>query len=132
MGIRRLELVNGKSQSSSCGGQPTVIASQCDGLSLSLEKIHRCQMEGVESPHWLWERLQRSCEHRRGKLDKGDTAQQGAHLVRMRASEIVHVDAGPNFIFEESTGNQRFLPELIRRRLIFGEKMSERDRSIEI
>jgi hypothetical protein len=130
--IGRLELVNGNPQSASRSVQPAVIASKCDGLSLPLEKIHGCQMQRVQSPHRLWEGLQRSCEHRRGQLDKGDPVQQGTHLVGMRASEIVPVDARPNFIFQEPAGNQRFSPELLGGRLIFGEKMSERNRTIEI
>jgi len=101
-------------------------------LSLPLEKIHRCQMERVESSHWLWEGLQRSCQYRWGKLDKGDTVQQRAHFVGMGAGELERVDARPNFVFEEAAGKQGFLPELFGRRLIFGKKMSQRDRSIEI
>ena len=126
MRIGRLELVNGNPQSASRSVQAVVIASKCDGLSLPLEKIHGCQMQRVQSPHRLWEGLQRSCEYQRRELDKGDAVQQGTHLVGMRASEIECVDAGPNFIFEESAGNQRFLPQLLGRRLVFGEKMSAR------
>ena len=127
-----LEPVHWKPQSASRGVQPAVIASKCDGLSLPVEKIDRCQMQGVQCSHWFWEGLQRPCEYWRGKLDKGDTVQQSMRLVGMLAGETARVDTGPHFVFKESAGNQRFLPQLLGRRLVFGEKMSERDRSIEV
>jgi hypothetical protein len=89
-------------------------------------------MERVESPDRFWEGLQRSREHWQRKLNKCDAVQQGTCLVRMRPGEIAPVDAGPNFIFEEPAGNQRLLPELLGRRLVFRENMCQSDRSIEI
>jgi hypothetical protein len=130
--IGRLKLVDRNSQSAGCCVQSAVIAGERDNLSLPLKKIHRCQMERFESSHWLWEGLQRSCQYRWGKLDKRDTVQQRAHFVGMGAGELERVDARPNFVFEEAAGKQGFLPELFGRRLIFGKKMSQRDRSIEI
>src|SRR5258706_1353310 len=97
-----------------------------------MEKIHRCQMQRVQSSHGLWEGLQDPCEYWLGKFDEGDTIQQRTHLVGMRAREIARVDAGPDFVFEEPAGHQRFLQEFIGWRLVFGEQMRKCDRRIEV
>jgi hypothetical protein len=132
MRMSRLELVNRKAQRASRRAEPSVIAGKRDGLPLTPKKIHRRQMERVEDWDRLWKGLQRSREHLRGKLDKSDTVQQGTCLVGMRPGEITALDAGPKFVFEEPARNQRFLPELLGRRLIFRENTCQRDRSIEI
>jgi len=75
--------VDRKVKGASATHKPGVIAGEGDGLPLVPEKIHRRQMKRVESSHWLWEGLQRSCQYRWGELDKGDTVQQRAHFVGM-------------------------------------------------
>jgi hypothetical protein len=89
-------------------------------------------MERVESPNRLWEGLQGTRKYRRGKLDKGDAVQQSTCLFGMRARKIAPVNAGPHFVFEKTAGNKGLLPELLGRRLVLGEKMCQRYRSIEI
>src|ERR1700676_5104692 len=50
----------------------------------------------------------------------------------MRILELLRVDAIPNFAFEKPTGHQLLIPKLIRRKPVFGQKMCERHRAIEI
>ena len=80
----------------------------------------------------FWKRLQDPREHRWRKLDQCNPSQQRAHLLGMRARKLERVNAGPDFIFKESAGDQELVPDFRGRLAVFREKMSERDRGIEI
>ena len=118
--------VDRKPQRASGVDQAAVITGEADDLSLPAKKVHGRQVECVQGPDGLWEGFQRSREHRRGKFNHGNPAQQRTHLATVRAAKFTGMDAGPDLVLKKTAGDQRFLPEAFRRRAIFGEKMRER------
>lgn len=88
--------------------------------------------EGVERSDRLGKRLQSTRQNRQGELNKRDPSQQSSCFVAMGAGELTHVDARPNLVLDQPTGNQRLLAERFRRNSVFSEKLRERHRCIEI
>jgi hypothetical protein len=127
-----LELVERKPQRASAVHQPVVVTREHHGLSLLSEKIHRRQMEGIQSPYRLGEGIQRSREHRRRKLYQGQATEQRTHFVRVRSCQFQRVNPRPNLVFDEAAGNQRLLPKAFGWRAVFRQEMRQRDRSIEV
>jgi hypothetical protein len=127
-----LELIERNSQGAGSVNKSDVIAGERYDLSLFLEKVDRRQMKRIQSSDRPPEGLQGSCEHRRGEFNKGDAAQQRTHFIRMRSGELERVNPSPNLTLKETAGDQRFLPELFRGRAVFGQKMCERNRGVEI
>jgi hypothetical protein len=125
-------IVDGKPQGARRVDQTVVIAGEADDLSLPAKKVHGRQMECVQGPNRFREGFQRSSEHRRGKFNYGNPAQQRTHFVTVRAAKFARMDAGPDLVLKKTAGDQRLLPEAFRRRVIFGEKMRERHRSVEV
>ena len=127
-----LELVKRKPQCASAVHQPVVVAREHHGLSLLSEKIHRRQMEGIQSPYRLGKGLQRSREHRRRKLYQGQATEQRTHFVRVRSCQFPRVNPRPNLVFDEAAGNQWLLPKAFGWRSVFRQEMRQCDRSIEV
>ena len=125
-------IVDRKPESASRVDQAAVIAGEADDLSLPAKKVHGRQVERVQGPDGLREGFQRSSEHWRGKFNYGNAAQQRTHFVTVRAAKFAGMDAGPDLVLKKTAGDQRLLPEAFRRRAIFGEKMRERHRSVEV
>ena len=125
-------IVDRKPQSASRVDQAAVIAGEADALSLPAKKVHGCQVECVQGPDGLGEGFQRSSEHRWGKFNHGNSAQQRTHLATVRAAKFARMDAGPDLVLKKTAGDQRLLPEAFRRRAIFSKKMRERHRSVEV
>ena len=130
--LKWLELVERKPEGAGAIPQRVIIAGERYRLSLLSQEFHRGQMESIERPHWLWERLQRPREDRGGKLDERNAAQQGTNLIRMRCGQFTRVNPGPDFILKEAAGNQILLPKPVGWRPVFGKQLSEGNRSIEI
>ncbi len=114
------------------GHKPVVVAGEGYGLALFEEKVHRCQMEGIQRPNRLWKGFQGPREHGRRKLDQGQATEQRTHLIGMRAREFSRVNSSPDLVFDEPTGDQRFAPQSFRRRAVLGQKMRQRHRGIEV
>src|SRR6266487_633999 len=132
MKLESLQRVNGKTQSAGRADLPVVITRQCYGLSLLLDEVQRREMKGVERSDRLGKRLQSTRQDRQRELDKRNPSQQSSHFVAMGAGELTRVDARPNLVLDQPTGNQRLLPEGFRRDAVFSEKVRERHRCIEI
>ena len=105
MKLESLQRVNGKAQSAGRADLPVVITRQCYGLSLLLDKVHRREMKGVERSDRLGKRLQSTRQDRQRELDKRDPSQQSSHFVAMGAGELSRVDARPNLVLDQPTGN---------------------------
>ena len=123
-----------KAKGAGCVKKPAIVDRDRNALALLSEKFHRCQMEGIQGTDRFWERLQGSREHRRGKLNKCDAAQQGTHLIRMRPGEFARMNPSPDFIFKQAAGNQILVPKPFGWRPVFRHEVSRgqpkyRDRS---
>jgi len=127
-----LELVERESKSAGAADEPVVITCERYGLTLRSEKLHRRQMKGVQGSHRLREGFQRSREYRGSQFYEGQATQKRADFVCVRSRQFARVNPGPNLILDQPAGNQRLLPQAVRRRAIFRQQVSERDRSIEI
>jgi hypothetical protein len=60
-------------------------------LPLGTDKFDRREVECVQRPDRERERLQRTCEHDRQKLDERDPTEQLAYRFPMRASEVARI-----------------------------------------
>ncbi len=112
--------------------KPAIVACKPHDLSLLSEKVHRCQMERIQSSDRFRERLQSPYEDRRRELNEGDAAQKGTHLICMRSGKFARMNASPNFILKQAAGDQILLPKPFGRRMIFCKKVSQGNRGIEI
>src|SRR5262245_21249042 len=108
-----------KAQSAGRADLPVIITRQCYGLSLLLDKVHRCEMKSVEGPDWLGKRFQSTRQDRQREFDRRDPFQQSSHFVAMGVDKLKRVDERPNLVLNQPAGNQRFLPERFRREAIF-------------
>ena len=130
--LKSLKLVERNPEGTGRINQPAIIAGEPHHLSLPSEKVNRCQMESVQGSDWLEERLQSPCEYRPGEFNKSNAAQERPHFVSMRSSELTHVNPSPDFVLKKAAGDQRLLPKFFRGQAVFCQKMSERNRAVEI
>jgi hypothetical protein len=89
-------------------------------------------MKGIQRSDRLWKRLQCPRQYGCSELYQRQPAEERADFVRMRSRQFARVNPCPNFILDQPAGDQRFLPEALRWRAVFGQKMRQRDRSIEV
>src|ERR1051325_9551085 len=111
-----LEFVERESKGAGTANEPVVIACERYGLTLYSEKLHRRHMKGVQRSHRLPEGFQRSCEYGRSQFYEGQATQKRADFVCMRSRQFARVNFGPNLILDQPAGNQRLLPQAVRRR----------------
>ena len=76
--------------------------------------------------------IQRSTQHRRGKLPQGDPSDERAGGLCVGAADPACVQPVPDFVPHQSAGHQSLVPEGGRRMAIFRQEMRKRDRRIEI
>ena len=127
-----LELVDANPQGTGGIDKSAIVAGKPYGLPLFSEKVHRRHMERIESSDWLRKRFQGPREDRRGKLNKGDTAQERTHLICMRSGEFARMNASPNFILKQTAGDQTLLPKPLRWHPVFCKEVSEGNRGVKI
>src|SRR2546427_1451535 len=127
-----LELVERKPKGAGPVNEAVVIAGERHGLSLLPEKIHRCQMKGIQRSHRLWKGLQRPRQHGRSELDQGQATQQCAHFVGVGSRQFARMYSSPNLVLDKPAGDQGFAPEVFRWRAVFRQEMRQRNRSIEV
>ena len=127
-----LEFIDRDSKSTSHINKPVIVAREGNRLPLLTEKVNRSQMEGIQGSDWFWERLQGPREHGRIQFNKSNTTDEGTYMVPMGLGEPPCVDSSPNLVFEQTAGNQGLLPKLFRRQAIFCQKVTKRNRRIEI
>src|SRR5919106_1920733 len=128
----RLELVERKPKGAGAVNEPVVIAGERYGLSLLLEKVNRRQMKGIQHSNRLWKGLQCPRQHGRSELYQRQPTEQRADFIRVRSRQFARVNSRPNLVLDQPARDQRFLPEAFRWGAVFGQKMRQRDRSIEI
>src|SRR5262245_31827977 len=128
----RLELVEWETKGAGAVNEPIVIAGERYGLSLRSKKVHRRQMKGIQCSHRLRKGLQCPCQYGGSEFDQSQAAEQRADFVRVRSRQFSRMNPGPNLVLDQPAGNQRLLPEAIGRHAVFGQEVSERNRSIEI
>jgi hypothetical protein len=129
---KSLEFVDLKAKSARASDEPVVIAGERYGLPLLLEKVHRRQMERIQSSRGFGKGLQGPRQHRRSELDQGQATQESAHFVRMRSRQFTRVYPSPNLVLDEPARNQGLSPQALRRCAVFRQQMRQRNRSIEI
>src|SRR3989338_8295125 len=127
-----LELVDRNFQTTGRIDDSAIVAGEPHDLSLLSEKVHRCHMERIQRSDRLRERLQSPCEDRRRELHQGHATQKGAHLIRVRPREFAGVNASPNFVLQQTTGDQFLLPKPLRWHPVFCQEMSEGNRGIKV
>jgi hypothetical protein len=128
----RLEFVERKPEGAGAVDEPVVIAGERYRLSLLLEKVHRCQMKGIQRSHRLWKGFQCPRQHGRRELYQRQPTEQRPYFVRVRSRQLARVNSRPDLVLDQPAGDQRFLPETFRWRAVFGQKMRQRDRGIEV
>jgi hypothetical protein len=129
---KSLELVERKTERARQINQTGIIAGEPDGLPLVADKLHRCQVKCVQSSHRFWKGLQRPRQYGRSEFYQGQAAQERADFVCVRSRQLAPVNPRPNLVLDQPAADQRLLPEAFRWRAVFGQKMRERNRSIEV
>jgi hypothetical protein len=119
-----LELVERESKGAGAADEPFVIAGERYGLTLLSKKLHRRQMKRIQGSHRLREGFQRSREYGRSQFYEGQATQKRADFVCVRSRQFARVNPGPNLILDQPAGNQRLLPQAVRRRAIFRQQVS--------
>ncbi len=127
-----LELVDRNPEGTGRINKSAIIAGKRYDLSLLSEKVNGCQMEGIQGPDWLWERLQHPCEYRRSRFNKSNTTYEGTHMVAVGWGKPARVNPSPDLVLEQAAGDQRLLPKPRWWQSVFRQEMSEHNRGIEI
>src|ERR1051326_8390313 len=89
-------------------------------------------MQGVQGAHGYWKRFDCSCQHRRFKFNEDKPPNQGSSRITVRSRKSARVDAVPDLVYKQPTGNQNLTPDRLRRRAILGQEMRQGDRRIQI
>ena len=127
-----LKLVDRNPQGTGRIKKSGIVASEWGRLPMLPEESDRGQMEGIEGPDWVGERLQGPCEYRRREFNKGNATQEGTHLICVGSGKLACVNPSPELILDQAAGDQRLLPKARRRQAVFRQKMGERNRSVKI
>src|SRR5262245_22855601 len=129
---KSLEPIERESKSTGNIDQAVVVASERYGLSLLLDKVHRREMKGVECSNGLGERLQSTCQYRRGGLYESDTSQQRPRFASMRSGDLPCLNPRPNFVFNQPAGDEGCCPKCFGRDAVVRQHLRERYRRVEL
>src|SRR6266571_4064321 len=111
---------------------PVIVGGEARLLAQPPQENDRRDVERVEGPQGDRERLERALQHLGHELQEPDPGEGLACRIRMGAGEAASVDTDPDFVLEEPAGDQGFPPQRGRGRSVFGEKVREHYRSVEI
>jgi len=127
---KSLELVDRNPEGAGRINKSAIVARDRNALPLSSEKIHRCQVQGIKGADWISERLQGPQEYRRTKFNKSNAVQEGTSLISMRSGEFTRMNSGPNFIFNQTAGDQIFMSNPLGWHTVFCKKVRQGNRGI--
>ena len=113
---------------------PAVIAGKVDMLARRPEVFARSKMERIERAHRVGLRkgLECSFQHRRNQLQERDACDERPCRTAMGIGQAPRVQPVPDFVLEQSAGDQRLVPKRSRRASVLGQEAGKRDRSIQV
>ena len=94
--------------------------------------LQRRQMQGVQGTHCNWEWLHGAGENGWLHLQQGDSTRQFTGSLAMGACQAAGVQAGPHFVFDQSAGDQGFVPQPFGRTAVLGEKFGKDNGGIDV
>jgi hypothetical protein len=72
-------------------------------------------MQSIERANRHWEWLQCAPQNWHCQFNEGHAADQLSDKLAMRMSKLSRVNSVPHLVFEQSTRNERLVPEAVRR-----------------
>ncbi len=100
-------------------GKSLVVACERHDLSPAAEKLNRRKVQGVQRANRRGEGLQGARQNGRSELHQSKASNESSRGLPVGRTEFPRVNSRPNLVLEQTTGNQRLLPELRGRYLVF-------------
>ena len=89
-------------------------------------------MQGVKRANGDWKSCEGACKDRWGHFQEGDSPYESPRLLAVGICKLARTQADPHLIFEQSAGDEGLTPKGDRRATVFGEKMGECNRCIDV
>jgi len=82
---------------------------------MGAKELDGSEMQRVEGSQCHGEGLERARKDRRLEFDEGDPCKNFMRCIPVRSAKLERIQADPESVLEQTTGNQRKLPQRVRR-----------------
>ena len=107
------------------GNKPSVEACELDIVATRTQKFDCGEMQSIQRSHRNREWPKSTIEYRGRKIDQQYAVENGVHFIGVRVCQSTRMNAIPNLVFEQTTGNQSIFGDGFRQRTIFRQKLRQ-------